>query len=203
MALGDAYVSTAELKAHANVQDADDDAALARVTVAVSRSIERYCGRQFNDAGTVSARVYHPATSGDYVAVDDFSTTTGLVVKSDTASDGTYATTLSASNYSAWPFNGVVDGQTGHPYREIRVHTGQGLRQNNRPSVQVTAQWGWTAVPADVKEAALIQAARVFGRKYSHNGVIGFGDFVVRVSNRLDPNVEQMLAPYRVQALVV
>lgn len=197
MALNDPYVSKAEMKAYADITDGYDDTEITRVVSAVSRNIERFCGRQFNDAGTASARVFEPASSC-LVRVDDFSTTTGLVVKSDTGNDQSYATTISASTYRQEPANGVVDGQTGHPFRRIVIYTGTPFIVNGNPTVEVTAQWGWTAVPDDVKQATMIQAARIFGRRQSVHGVIGAGDFAFRVSSRMDPDVEDMLAPYRV-----
>lgn len=199
MALGDPYITAAELRTQGNYPSGstDDGTELDRVADAVTRAIERYCGRQFNDAGSATARKYVPDT-WNRVCVDDFSTTTGLVVKSDTGNDGNYTTTISSSYYSPWPFNTTVAGQTGYPYREIRLHNGQQfVYHGHRPTVEVTAQWGWAAVPADVKTAALIWAAKVFGRKFSHNGVIGFGEFVVRVGREVDPDVKELLAPYR------
>jgi hypothetical protein len=65
--------------------------------------------------------------------------------------------------------------------------------------VQVTAAWGWSADPAAVVNATLIQAARIFKRRTSPEGVVGgFQDFgAVRVSSRMDPDVMDLLAPYR------
>ena len=48
------------------------------------------------------------------------------------------------------------------------------------------------------KLATLIQAARLFKRKESPEGVLGGNDFgIVRVGTRVDPDVEMLLAPYR------
>lgn len=202
MALGDPYVTAEELKEYAKVGDSVDDILIGQVVNAVSRSIERNLGRQFNDAGSATARTFYPARY-DCVRVDDFSTTTGLVVKSDTANDGTFGTTISSSYYTAWPLDGIVDGQTGHPFREVLLHNGQRfVTYGQRPTVQVTARWGWTAVPADIKQATYIQAARVLSRRESVHGVLGAGDFVVRVDSRLDPDVAEMIRHYRIQTLV-
>jgi hypothetical protein len=192
MALGDPYISVDELKSHAQVADVNDDADIDRVVRAVSRSIERFTGRQFNDAGSASARQFR-ATRPHYVNVDDFSTATGLVVK--TGTDGTFPTTL--TDYTLEPLNGVVDGVTGWPFNRVTLHAGSFPFGLTRPGVEITARWGWAAVPDDVFQAALIQAARIFGRRYSANGLVGQGDFIFRVSLKLDPDVEMMLAPYR------
>lgn len=195
MALGDPYASVAEIKAQTDIKDAVDDAYIATVASAISRQIEAHCGRQFNDAGTATARIFRPQ-SWNLVRVDEFHTTTGLIVKIDTGNDGTYATTL--TDYNLHPLNGVVAGVPGWPFDEVEVFGGRTLPcHTDRPGVQVTARWGWASVPTDVKQAALIQAAKIFGRRYSHNGLVGSGDFVFRVSTlQLDPDVQALLNAY-------
>jgi hypothetical protein len=209
MALGAAYVSNSEIKAHAEITDTDNDTELTAVGLTVSRLVERYCGRQFNDAGSATARVYEPSACGTYVKVDDFSTTTGLIVEHDSGLDGTYATTITSTNYTLEPHNGIIDGQTGHPYRFIRLHNGYTFTRstNSRPTVQITAQWGWAAVPADVKQAVLLECARVFRRKYTPDGILaettaGVAGYAVRVPTELDRTTKTILAPYRTHVLV-
>lgn len=204
MALGDNYIDASTFKAHAQIGDTDNDTEIAAVLGAVSRQIERFCGRQFNDAGSATARVYDPSPCGTWVRVDDISTTTGLVVEHDTGLDGTYATAITSAHYNLEPRNGVVDGVAGHPYRTIRLHDGYTFTvERNRPTVQITARWGWTAVPADVKQACLIQATRIFRRKYSAEGLsVGATEFVFRTPAKLDGDVEALLLPYRSQVLV-
>lgn len=203
MALGDNYVDSSTFKAHAEINDTDDDTEIAAVLSAVSRAIERYCGRQFNDAGSATARVFDALTACS-VYVDDFSTTTGLVVKTDTSGDASYATTISSSYYSLEPRNGIVDGQAGHPYRKITLTNGRTFPTSyGHPAVQVTARWGWAAVPADVAQACLIQATRIFRRKHNPGGEsIGVNGFVFRTPAKLDGDVEAMLMPYRTQIQV-
>lgn len=208
MALGDPYVSLPELKNHAEIPDNTSDPELLAVSTAVSRMIERWCGRQFNDAGAASARVYEPAPSGTYVRVDDFSTTTGLVVEDDSSLDGTYATTITSTNYNLEPRNGVVDGQTGHPYRIVNLQNGYTFTYRSaRPTVQVTARWGWAVVPGDVKQACLLECARVFRRKFTPDGLLaesspGVAGYAVRVPTQLDRTSQMLLAPYRCQVMV-
>ena len=202
MALGDTYVSSPTFKAHAEIGDTADDTEITAVLSAVSRMVERFCGRVFNDAGSASDRVFTPEHPC-WVRVDDFSTATGLVVASDTGNDGSYATTISSSYYTLEPHNGIVDGQTGHPYRKIVLHNGYTFQMTGRPTVQVTARWGWAAVPADVTQAVLIQATRIFRRKYSPEGLsIGANEFVFRTPAKLDGDVEALLMPYRRRVMV-
>jgi hypothetical protein len=197
MALGEPYCTTGELAEQLNLADADTDPDLVRIVDVVTRNIEHHTGRQFNDAVTPSARLYRPV---EYhrVDVDDFHTTTGLVVEEDTGSDGTFDT-IPATVYTLLPLNGVMYGRTGWPFDEIEFHRSPravSSRTWPRPTIRVTARWGWSEVPSDVKQAALIEGARLFGRRYSHNGLIGQGEFEFRVSRLEDPDAAMLLAPY-------
>ena len=206
MALGDPYATTAELKSELRITDADDDTQLALAVEAASEWITSWCERDFNQAATTSVRTFYP--SAGIVHVDDIATTTGLVVGVDTGDDGTYETTWTIStDFTLEPVNGVVGGVSGHPFTRIRP-TGTLSFPSSltyRPSVQVTATWGWPAVPSSVKRAALILAARLYKRRDSAEGILGgLGDFgPVRVGTRLDPDVEMLLAAYRKYPVLV
>lgn len=197
MALGDPYAALADLKARLDIDVADEthDDELTDKLDGATLEVNHFCNRQFNDAGTASARVYRVGDCGS-VDVDDFSTDTGLVVKTDDGGTGTFSTTWDASDYELEPLNGIVDGETGWPYWTIRAVGGRRFpTYTRRASLQVTAQWGWGAVPAAVKDAALILAAESFKLREAPFGVAGFGDFgVVRVRDL--PTVARKLAPY-------
>lgn len=196
MALGDSYATTAELKSRLDITDSTDDTRLTEALSSASRGIEKFCGRQFNKATSASARVYYPRAAC-WTDVDDFHTTTGLVVATDDGDDGTYETTWSTSDYQLEPLNGTVDGETGWPYSTIR---GVGSRNfpttSHRAPVQVTAQWGWNAVPSAVKEATLVLAEDVFKLADTPFGAGGFGEFG-RIRARENPHVVMLVGAYR------
>lgn len=194
MALGDAYATTQEIKSRLDVGDEVDDNALANALLVASRGIEKMCGRQFNKATVATARVYRPETARR-VAVDDFHTTTDLVIETDDGDAGTFDTTLAASAYELYPLNGVVDGEAGWPWSRIKAVNSTWFPCGSRATVRVTAQWGWAEVPAVVKEACLIAAVEIFKLKDAPFGVGGYTDFgIMRV--RDNPFVARMLAPY-------
>lgn len=199
MALGSSYATDTALKARIGITDANDDVAINLALGAASQQIEGVCGRQFNDAGVATARVYYPDTLTT-VTVDDFSTTTGLVVAADYSNAGTYSTTIAAANYQLEPLNGIVDGSPGWPYNKIRaIQTWYPLWYTSigdpRTSIQITAQWGWATVPADVQTACLLLAEEIFKLKDAPFGVAGFGAMgAVRV--RENPKVMAILERY-------
>jgi hypothetical protein len=183
MALGDTYATLAELKTHVGIPVDEDmkDEVLQWALDSASREIENCCERQFNKTTTASQRTYR--LSCDSVEVDDFWTTDGLVI------DGN---AYAADDYDLWPLNGTVNGVPGWPYGEI-VSYGRHLPDDR---VTVTAQWGWDAVPAPVKQACLMLAAKNYKLADSPLGVAGFGEFgVVRVRDM--PDIDRKLKKYK------
>lgn len=195
MALGDSYASLPELKDRLGITDTVDDDRAKDALASASREIESACGRQFNQTTSATARIFYPHDSS-WATVDDFHTLTGLVIATDQGDDGTYETTWVAADYQLEPLNGVVGGEQGWPYFKIRAMTSRWFPTGSqRAPLQVTAQWGWAAVPAPVRQACLILAAETLKLKDAPFGVAGFGEFgAVRV--RDNPMVAKKLAPY-------
>lgn len=214
MAIGDPYATLAELKARMpTINDTNDDANLTSALATASLGIEAVCHRQFNQDSAASARVYK--TGSFYLAeVDDFFTTTGLVIATDDDDDGVFEVTWAASDYQLEPLNGVVNGRPGWPYNVIRAvgtrwfpywyhpHNHHAVWLPPRARLQVTAQWGWAAVPAPVKEACLVVAAETFKLKDTPYGVAGIAEWgTIRV--RANPMAMKMLEPYVLDPVTV
>lgn len=188
------YATLSELKAYLGITDTAEDPQLQDSLITASRSIEHICGRRFWPDQTASARLFSPRDR-DVVNVDDFWTSTGLIVATDDGS-GTYSQVLSASDYVLEPFNGVSDGEPGWPYYRLSSTTSWPCTTSRRPSVQVTAKWGWAAVPGPVKQACVYLAEETFKMKGSPFGVVNNDQFgPIRMRN--SPKVMQMLAPYQ------
>jgi hypothetical protein len=201
-------ISAADLAAHLNIPDSQDDVWVNNAVNAMNRAVVRYCGRSFDVTTTASAsaREFVPTTH-TLCKVDDFHTTTGLVVKIDNNDDGTFGDPLTIStDFWLEPTNGLEDGIE-VPYNRLVSSSWLWPMCNRRPSVQVTAAWGWEAIPDEVFQGALIWAAKVFKRKDSPEGILGgFQDFnAVRVARAMDPDVQRLLDPYRTgrQALLL
>jgi hypothetical protein len=196
MAVVNGYCTVAQLKARFDLDGPDNDPLITNAVNAASRQVDQHCHRRFYVDTTVAARVFQ-ATSPYLVEVDDFSTTTGLIVKTDSGDNGTYDVTWDAADYQVEPLNAVAGGIEGHAYTRVRAVSTRRFYLGRRPRVQITAKWGWAAVPPPVADATMIQAARLFRRKDTPDGIAGGFEFgAVRVSSRFDPDVEMLLAPF-------
>jgi hypothetical protein len=194
------YASMAEFKAYIGLTDTVDDAKLQDALVSASRGIEHFCGRAFWPSLTATARVFQPRSSW-LAVVDDFWTTTGLIVKLDSSDSGVFSTTLTSADYSLEPFNGVVDGEQGWPYYRL-VAVNRSWPCGSRPSLEITAKWGWSQTPGPVKRACVIMAEETFKLKDSPFGVGGYGQFgIIRV--RDNPMAARMLAPYQLNPVLM
>lgn len=197
------YATVNQVKAalRIGVGDTIDDTLIDNCVGAASRLIDGYCNRQFWAVASATPRVFQANT--EFVCdVDDFYTTTGFVLKTSSFADGNFDTTWATSDYQLEPLNGILDGLT-WSYDKIRA-VGNYLfptvnaNYGEQALVQVTARWGWATVPDPITQACIIQASRIFKRYDSPLGVAGFGDLgAIRVSRFLDPDMAQLVEPYR------
>jgi hypothetical protein len=195
MALGDNYITVQQLKDRLGVGDVEDDTLFTGAVAAATDGINHICERDFQQAAAASARRYKPIAP-DLVIVDDFFTTTGLVVKTDQGDVGTYDTTISSTAFELDPIDGIVNGQPGWPYTAIHLVDGSCWPRGRRHTIQVTAQWGWAAVPAAITEAAYVLAEDLAKLRDTPFGVGGFGEFG-RIRARENPNVAMLINDYR------
>lgn len=192
-----AIITADDLKTFLTITSEQHDITAAWATEAAIQWVGQWCGRSFDDSGAVSERLFTPLT--DYaVDLDDFHTTTGLIVKTDINDDGTFETTWTGSDYQIEPLNQMVDG-VAVPYSRLRaVNALTFPTPTYRPTVAITARWGWATVPPVVRYATLLKASRLFFRRESPQGVAGFDQFgAVRLSGNEDPDVVSLLAPFR------
>jgi hypothetical protein len=202
MSINQGYATRNQVKAALRIGTADtlDDDLIDNCVGAASRLIDGYCNRRFWQTGTAEARVYQ-AEDSFYCSIDDIAGT-ALTLKTSSQSDGTFDVTWKVSDYQLEPLNGNLDGLT-WSYDKIRA-VGDYLfptvnaNYGEQALVQVTAIFGWPSVPEPVTQATIIQASRIFKRYDSPLGVVGFGDLgQIRVSRYLDPDMAQLVEPYR------
>jgi len=190
-----AYATASELAAHLRIPDSDDNVELALAAEAASRAIDHCTNRQFGQLDDVQARTlvarWRPRLGAYEIRIPDLMTTTGLVV---TSSGSTLA---SGAGYQLLPRDAA---ERGRPWERVHTRTATAPALGvGEYTVTVTGRWGWTAVPATVQKAALLQGARFHKRREAPFGVAGSPEMgsEVRLLAKVDPDVEAMLRPYR------
>jgi hypothetical protein len=195
VAITNGYASLAEVKAALRVTDAVDDALLEMAVESASRLIDGHAARKFWNSGT--AVRFFVALDDFICEIDDLSSSS-VTIQTAAGADGIYDTTWDEDDYQLEPLNQVLDGIE-WPYTRIRaigdylwpISGGEAL-------VKITGVWGWPSIPIAIKQACIIQASRIYKRLDSPLGVAGFGDLgVLRVSSQLDPDVAQLVMPYK------
>jgi len=184
------YLSVLELKDYARSEiPTADDAFIEAACDSAENFMDQACARRFVVATSATARVFMPL-SGGLLRIHDCTTVT-LVVN-----DGT---TLTAADYQLEPLNGLTWAGESRPYDQIRLTSGTTWDRDSygEATISVTATWGWVAIPARVKQAALIVAKEIIANRDEVKfGLVGFSD-VGGVSPRSNPIVTETINHYR------
>jgi hypothetical protein len=175
------YATVQELRDYRRILDADDDAQLALALTAASRAVDRACDRQFGLTASQTRSyeaVYDRRLCAWVVEIDDVMSTPA-VESGDTA----------ITDFDLRPRNADAKGR---PWTSLELSSGPSA------DVDVTATFGWLAVPEAVKMATLLQASRFHARRDSPWGVAGSPQSggELRLLERVDPDVRVSLAAY-------
>jgi hypothetical protein len=139
MAVGDPYATESDLYERLGEDDASRFPDLLDVA---SRAVEAFTRRQFNKTTSATARRFRPL-DWRRLPVDDFHTTTGLIVDVG-------GTVWDLANVDPHPWNGIMNGQPGWPFYDLIAVN---RSWSSSAVITVTAQWGWAEVPAAVRQA--------------------------------------------------
>jgi hypothetical protein len=195
MAITNGYATLAQVKSALRISDSIDDSILEMAVESASRAIDGHAARHFYSTGTAT-RLY--AADDSFIVQTDDIAGTAIVLQTSSAGDGVFDTTFTTIDYQLEPLNGKVDGLD-VPFTRIRaVENFLFPVEVEQALVKVTAVFGWPAVPIAITQATIIQASRIYKRLESPLGVAGFGDLgAISVTRDLDPDVAQLVAPYR------
>jgi hypothetical protein len=194
MAITNGYATLAQVKGALRITDSVDDTLLEMAIESASRLIDGYTYRYFYNAGTATRDFV--AEDSYLTIIDDLISITELKATDEIGSE---YVTWNADDYQLRPVNGKIDGIS-VPFTSI-LSTDDLLfnLKGEQALVRVTGVWGWASVPVPIKQATIIQASRIYKRLDSPLGVAGFGDLgAIRVGRALDPDVEQLVMPYRI-----
>ena len=198
MAIANGYATLAEVKAALRLTDNVDDSLLERAIEGASRRVDGYCGRWFYKTAQTAISIY----PFDYynIPTNDMANT-NVTVKVSTQGNGVFDQTWTqGTDYQLEPLDA---GLNYRPYNRIVAIGGKTFPiqvSPNIPYCQVTAQWGWEAIPSDVREACILLSIRGFARYNAALGIVGFNDMAIQV-RAVDPDVRDMLNQYRLLAV--
>lgn len=187
------YATVDDLRSRLGIVGSASDPALTAALAAAQGDVEQDTGRRFDLATTATARVFNPqyrivpSWDGEKLLVDDIGDETGLLIEV-----GSGTNWLTVVDWDTGPENAISRGEAVtwilRPYLPWVTWP--------RQRVRITAKWGWPAVPAQIHEATLLRAARLFRRKDSPDGIAGSADFgPVRVG-RSDPDYDSLVCPF-------
>lgn len=191
------YADAAALKAYLRIPEDDsvDDVELELALASASREIDHHTGRSFGPPPEAAVARYYAARWDRarlryVVDVDDFMTVTGLAVDVDTAAGQTWSAAVEVADIRRCPLNAAPT----RPWSQLVLPTGT-YAATGEGAVRVTALFGWTAVPDEVVQACLMQAARNYKRRDAAFGVAGSPEMgsELRLLTKLDVDVQVLL----------
>ena len=189
------YATLAELKEQLTIPSAttEFDSMLNDRLEAASRGIDNHTDRLtgFVLDATATAKVVNPRRrtiredDGERLLLPwDIGSLTGLIVEVGSGSSWTAVT-----NYETEP-DGALDEDK--PIEGL-LRTASVWQASPTQRVRITAKWGYPILPQTVVDATLLQAARLFKRRQSPEGVLGNSEFgLIRVA-RIDPDVQELV----------
>lgn len=186
------YCTADELKFELQAGNTDftrDDDLIQSLVDEASAAIDNYTKRNFNVPSSATARYFRSTHNGyEVYQLDDLATSASLAVATDTSFNGTY-TTLDSDSWFA-----EVDNVTG---MVTHIFSTSGFPVSlPRRTIKVTGYWGYPSVPEPVHRACILWARRLYVRKDSPSGVLGFANIgAIRIST-VDPDVRALLDPY-------
>lgn len=203
MAITNGYCTLNEVKSAARITDNTDDVLLENCVEAASRRIDGFVNRFFYQINaTISLYLTDTNVVGPYsynqytLSIPDLYSITTL--KSDDDGDGVFETTWTQNtDYRLEPLDTVLQTRPYNKIIAIGAKSFPVIFQPPMPGMQVQGVWGWPAIPDDVREAAIIMSLRLFSRYNSPLGVLGFGEMGAVTVRAVDPDIREMLSPYR------
>jgi hypothetical protein len=187
------YASLDALKRALNIPAADTghDDDLNDKLMAASRGIDDFCDRRFWLDTTATAKTVNPRRrtisedDGQRLILPwDIGSLTGLTVEIGSGTSWTAVTDYETDPDGALDENKPITGL-------LRTAGVWQLFPTQR--VRITARWGYPILPQPVTDACLLQAARLFKRRQSPEGVLGNSEFGLMRVARIDPDVAEQI----------
>lgn len=209
MPVEDAYATATLYRSLIRRNDSTDDTVILDDLKAVSRYLDRKLERFFTKDAAAVARVFYPngyeagdpeaenpwrfSTRSRDLRVDDIASTSGLSIKIDEDRDGLFSdeTALASTDYQLFPLN-ADKGPEPAPWNVIHIPSWS-AKSGWPPGspVEVTAVWGWPAVPKAIERATCHMTAIV--RLESPRAMNGVGQAVDEILDA-SPDSQRLVA---------
>ncbi len=148
-----AVANVVELKRFMKSESTDDEWLYADALDAAGVYLRTRTGREFvevTDATTATARSYRPEEDGEVIGIHDAASITSVVENGVTLVAGT--------DYVAEPANNLSGDGSWRPTTHLIRHAQPWYRDGAKLTVVVTAKWGWSTMPVDIKLPYLVCA---------------------------------------------
>jgi hypothetical protein len=190
------YITLAQLKASAGLDQSYADADLSAAISAASRGIDQACSRFFFQT-PLQDRLYTPINA-ELIMIDDLFEFDSLTTDQDF--DGDFEETWAAKEFSLTPLNADKDGK---PFTRIELNNTLVVAKIfpawENASVKVSGKFGWPTVPPGVIDATTILATKLAKRKREAPfGIVqSFMDVgaAARIA-KTDPDVSFLISSY-------
>lgn len=190
---GNEYVTREELLIWLELEGENNDGFYVdadRAVEAASRACDAYKKKVWYT--TDRTRYYTARLGAQQIEIHDLASLTSLELDFD--NDGTYETTWTEGDEFYLDPDGAADD--GFPYSSIVLtRAGRRFPRYDR-AVKLTGSFGWPTVPANVRQAALILAARLFKRREIPFAIlpVAAAEMVTAARlGRIDPDVAWLL----------
>lgn len=194
MTISNGYATLAEMRARVDLGSTDTAAYDTQIELAVegvSRAIDAYCNTRFYTTANDEARYFTP-NSPRSCEIDYALSITSVYTDEDV--DGVFEVEWTISDYIVWPYNDIP-----RSYIETTLYGNRFFSPGLPRSVKAIGKYGYSqSAPADIRQACLIWASRLFKRRDSPLGIAGTSQFgQVKLMHPDDPDIIRLLAPYR------
>lgn len=189
MPITDAYADNAKYKAVVGKTTGDNDSEIDAQLLACSRYMERRLERFFTKDASALTRLYIPREVGlgererpqvlTGLRIDDMAAAPTLI-RIDEGRDGTFEKTLAATDYEIRPRN-ATRGPEPKPYTTIELlWSGAYTAWVPDSVVEVTAVWGWPAVPEAIAQGVcqIVGILRLESARATNMISQGFDSFI-------------------------
>jgi hypothetical protein len=184
------YCELGDIKSELGLTDVESDDMLYAMIDEAKEIIDDYCGRSFNK--TASATKYYDG-DGAILWIDDLVTLTSIALDED--GDGTYESTLVATDYILYPLNAAQKTSVRISSNSNYGSFAQGVRQG----VKIVGVWGYATIPLPIQRMAkkiviALYNNRTLGGKKSET----LGDYSYTLGDLVTLEDQKLLDKYRI-----